>query len=147
MRIFEWLKWLLWESWHGESVSAFDVRRTTQSDSPEVQVGSPRIPRWLIWVLVVSIVVASTVLALRLFGVVITTTQEPATRQSGVFESVSACVVRERGSGRTYVAVDCFMRACADWLWTQVTAVLVFIVAFAIGFAVGWKSRGKNKEG
>lgn len=147
MKILEWLKWLVWGSWHGESVSAFDVRRTTQSDSPEVQIGRLRFPRWLIWLLVALLVVALIVLALRVAGLVLTTSSALANGQAGVFNPIDACTVKEQATGRMFVAIDCLLRNCWEWLWTQVPAFLVFGVGLVVGFVIGWNARGmKRKE-
>ena len=147
MKIFEWLKWLVWGSWHGESVSAFDVRRTTQSDSPEVRIGGLRFPRWLIWLLVAIALIGLTVSALRLFGVVLTVEDEVyGYGMSQVYDPVSACVLREKATGRTFVAIDCLISYSARWLWFQAPAVFIFLSGLLLGFIAGWIARGMRKE-
>jgi|GEM_PF-6135225 hypothetical protein len=147
MRFLEWVKWLVWDSWHGVSVSAFDERRVSQSQAPAVEIGNLRVPRWLFHLLAALLVVVLAILALRLLGVVITTTQEPAMQGGGALESVNACIVRDRSSGRTYVAVDCLVLQACTWIWFQVPAMLVAVVSFALGWICrGWVG-ARRQEG
>jgi len=147
MRIFEWLRWFFWDRWHGVSVSAFDERRTTQPDAPAVEIGNLRIPRWFVYLLVVLVFIVLIVLALRLFGVVLATEDRVyGYGMSQVYDPVSACVVREKATGRTFIAIDCLVSYWARWLWFQVPAVLVFLSGLIVGFIAGWVARSLKAE-
>lgn len=141
-KVLEWLRWFFWGRRHGESVSAFDVRRATQNAAPDVEIAGLRIPRGLVYALVAIVAIGVIVfLVSRLGGAVFTTTRNPVFTASG-FETLSSCVVRETASSRTYVAIDCLGDVVADWLWAQVPAVLVF----AVGAVFGWWLRGLREK-
>lgn len=138
MNVLQWIKWILWGWWHGESVSAFDVRRATQGSAPEVQVGSLRIPRWLIWALVVIVFLVLLVVLFRMLGIVLTTENALAT-QAGALVNLNACIVREQATGRVFVAVDCLVRQGAG----AFSFTLAVGLAFLVGVATGWFGRGR----
>ena len=60
-----YLKWILWDRWHGESVSAFDTKRASQDEAPGLNLGFVRVT----WAFLVKAVLA--LVALAAVGLVI----------------------------------------------------------------------------
>lgn len=141
MRVLEWIKWFFWGSWHGESVSAFDVRRAAQSSAPQVEVGGFRFPRWLLWLMTLVVILLIVFMVLQWFGIILTTQGSISTRSGLV--SAGACTARDQAN-RLYIAVDCLVSACfGDQLVLRLLATLLLVV---VGFIVGWVTRGWKIE-
>lgn len=144
-KVIEWLKWLLWDRWHGVSVGVYDDDRITQQHSPVVQIGRIRIPRWVLILALAAIVVVLCVIALRQLAGVNFISEKQVQQMSGAtqqYEEISACILVEKTSGRSFFAFDCLIRQGAEWLWLQVPAILIF----AAGVIIGWLLRSLKKD-
>lgn len=150
MSFTDYLRWLVWGWWHGESVSAFDVRRTTQNQSPGFQIGSLRVPRWLVWLLAIVLILVLIVIALRLFGLVLTT--QKTLEEQATLTLINHCTAIEPATGRRFIAIDCLVSEMAasvahSQAVSSIIGIVLYLLSLVMAFIAGWIIRGtRDKE-
>lgn len=136
-KISDFVRWLFWGWWHGESVSAYDTKRALQANAPVFEIGSLRIPRWVLYLIGV-IVLLGLVLFLVFSVGKITLVSEAGLSHAGLTPA-GRCYATD-SAGRFYVALDCMMRAVTPG------DVVGPIILFAIGFACGYVTRERRSS-
>lgn len=139
--ITRFFRWLVWDWWHGESVSAYDTKRTTQSSAPAVETGNMRISRGLLY-LVGAIVLLCLVLFLILSVGKVTLVSEAGLDKvvlgaSGLTD-VAECYARDM-DGRIFIALDCFVAHAVSSF--SVVSAFCSLILFALGFIFGYVYR------
>lgn len=105
-KILNWFKWLLWDSWHGTSVSAFDERRTQDPNAPVIEIGSLRISRLvLLRLLQVLAVVLAIVIGGLLLGRFMANSIQTRPAAAATVKVVDDCTINYNGA--TYINQTC----------------------------------------
>lgn len=134
------LRYWLWDRWHGVSVSAFDERRALDSSTPDIEIGGARIlPRRVIQLLIVVLTVIAVGGLVLWIGRITPTT----TRALEQISRTSACTGAD-STGRIYIALDCLLLQMAQFLATQAPVFIILALTYAAGFFHGWMRWGRK---
>lgn len=135
-KIYNWLKWFFWDSWHGREASAYEITRTWDPFAPVLELGNIRIPRWVVFVLLAFILAIALVVVVGWLARISFVSQDTLVAQTGT----DGCLANIEG--RVYIAADCLLRAYGN----TAADIAIILLVFIIGCVVGYLVRPKIEE-
>ena len=140
-----WLRYYLWDWWHGVSVSRWDEKRMIDWSAPAIEIGDFRLSkRLLALILALFAFVVLMAIFLTLARITLVGTD---TLHNSVPQTVAKNVCYARGDdGRLWVAVDCLLKQAISGVPSTILGLLALVVAFVLGYTTRYIQEKKENS-